>query len=218
MVTKDGAVRAIGRADARVRWTVRTPVGVHTDPGPVGATAPGRLVVSTRKGAVAAFDTADGRTVWTLPHQSDSLVRPTVDGGTVYVSGTSLTVRRAADGKELWTAHGEDAAYHQPVSCGPPTVLAAFGAWPWKLKAATGQELWASHAPGGAVGAGRRRQERDRPRHRRRRRRPADLDLPPPRGRPPLADRRRQPGVRDVRRPAAGAAGVLVPRRSGSAR
>ncbi|MFG2491476.1 PQQ-binding-like beta-propeller repeat protein [Streptomyces caniferus] len=103
LVTKDHRLRAVGRSDAKIRWTtppLDTPFRKATPPGVV---APGRLVLGTEDGNVLAVDTATGRHAWDLRGQSDTFVRPACYGGTVYLDGKSMTARRATDGKELWT-------------------------------------------------------------------------------------------------------------------
>ncbi|MFE6690411.1 PQQ-binding-like beta-propeller repeat protein [Streptomyces sp. NPDC057743] len=103
VLTKDHQLRAIGRSDARIRWTAPLDAPFRTTLTPPGVVAHGRLVLGTNDGNVLAVDTADGRRTWDLRHQSDDFVRPTCHGNTVYLNGLSMTARRITDGKELWT-------------------------------------------------------------------------------------------------------------------
>ncbi|AOP50103.1 serine/threonine-protein kinase [Streptomyces lydicus] len=129
LVTGDHRLRAVGRSDAKVRWTapLDKPFRKVTPPGLV---ADGRLVLGTDDGTVLAVDTANGRRVWDLRGRSDGFVRPSCHGGTVYLGGKSMTARRAADGKELWTVRKRALAgaldtRKQPfVSFGPVTATA----------------------------------------------------------------------------------------------
>ncbi|MEU5235545.1 serine/threonine-protein kinase [Streptomyces lydicus] len=130
LVTEDHRLRAVARSDATVRWT-SAPLGKpFRTVDPPGVVADGRLVLGTDDGNVLAVDTANGRRVWDLRGQSDGFVRPAVHGGTVYLGGRSMTARRAADGKELWTVRKRALAgaldhEKQPfVSFGPVTATA----------------------------------------------------------------------------------------------
>ncbi|MFG2135641.1 PQQ-binding-like beta-propeller repeat protein [Streptomyces sp. NPDC048650] len=153
VLTKDRRLRAVGRSDARIRWTTKPGDGFRGKMAPPGVTADRRLVLSTDEGDVLAFDTADGRQVWDLRKQGDGLLRPAVHGTTVYLNGSSLTARRIGDGKELWTVEEKDSAgrrdrWGPAVAYDDGSVYAVHGSWPRKMKAADGSELW--DGPGGS--------------------------------------------------------------------
>ncbi|WP_407287740.1 protein kinase domain-containing protein [Streptomyces sp. BP-8] len=147
LVTKDHRLRAVGRSDAKVRWTVRPPDGYRGTLAPTGVAAGGRLVVSTDKGDVLAFATSDGHRVWDLRNQWDGVIRPAVHGSTVYLNGRTLTARRLADGKELWKVEARDAAWHKHQDWGPATpydddlLYATHGNWARKIKRSDGSKI-----------------------------------------------------------------------------
>ncbi|ARF57126.1 protein kinase domain-containing protein [Streptomyces gilvosporeus] len=122
-VTKDHRLRAVGRSDGKIRWTAPIDAPFRTRINPPGVTAHGRLVVGTADGNVLAVDTANGRHSWDLRGQSDSYVRPSCYGDTVYFGGRSMTARRITDGKKRWTVRkrGLDGTFN---SWGPVTATA----------------------------------------------------------------------------------------------
>lgn len=156
LVTKDGKLRSVGRSDAKIRWTVPASVRFGGAFEPRGVIGGGRLVVATADGKVIAVDTRDGHQVWDLPGQSEGLIRPAVNDGTVYLHGKTLTARRITDGHEFWTAEEKD-EYDRPVTWGPPTadrdsVYSTAGIWPKRLKRTDGSDVWESR--GESVGGG----------------------------------------------------------------
>ncbi|MFG3116720.1 serine/threonine-protein kinase [Streptomyces sp. NPDC048197] len=128
LVTKDKRLRAVGRSDAKIRWTAPIDKPFRAKVSPPGVAAHGRLVVGTLDGNVLAVDTATGRRVWDLRDRSDTFVRPTLYGDTVYLNGMSMTARRITDGKERWTVRKRAiASLHSPppiVEWGPVTATA----------------------------------------------------------------------------------------------
>ncbi|MFE7313869.1 PQQ-binding-like beta-propeller repeat protein [Streptomyces sp. NPDC057555] len=124
VLTQDHRLRAVGRFDARVRWTAPLDAPFRTAVNPPGVVAHGRLVVGTTDGDVLAVDTADGRRVWDLRHQSDDFVRPTCYGSTVYLNGLSMTARRITDGKELWTVEQRSLMNESGTKWSPVTPTA----------------------------------------------------------------------------------------------
>ncbi|MFD5392884.1 protein kinase [Streptomyces sp. NPDC127097] len=103
LVTKDRRLRAVGRSDAKIRWTAPIDKPFRTKVSSPGIAAHGRLVMGALDGSVLAVDTANGRRVWDLRDLSDTFVRPALYGDTVYLNGLSMTARRITDGKERWT-------------------------------------------------------------------------------------------------------------------
>ncbi|MGI5528379.1 PQQ-binding-like beta-propeller repeat protein [Streptomyces syringium] len=157
VVTKDRRVRAVGRSDARIRWTVELSASLAGKTGPRGVAGRGRLVVATVDGDVVALDTSDGRKVWDLRSQSEGLVRPAVADDTVYLNGRTLTARALADGKERWTAEVKLVSGENPP-WGPPMVHGQFvfavqGDWPRRLNRGDGSTgEWEALYKGGRLG------------------------------------------------------------------
>ncbi|MER6620354.1 PQQ-binding-like beta-propeller repeat protein [Streptomyces sp. NPDC000931] len=60
VITEDGRVRAIGRSDAKVRWTVQVDADLGRKAASRGLAAQRRLVITAADGSVVALDTADG--------------------------------------------------------------------------------------------------------------------------------------------------------------
>ncbi|MEV0370521.1 PQQ-binding-like beta-propeller repeat protein [Streptomyces sp. NPDC050636] len=149
VLTKDRRLRAVGRSDAKIRWTAPLAGDFRGKVSPPGVTAHGRLVLATEDGSVVAVDTADGHQVWDLRKQWDAQVRPAVHGTTVYVNGKTLTARRISDGKELWTVEEKD-AWHKHEDWGPATaydddtLYATHGIWARKMKCSDGSKIWDS--------------------------------------------------------------------------
>ncbi|MEU5129868.1 serine/threonine-protein kinase [Streptomyces mobaraensis] len=87
-------------------WDVRTPIPQAYGRGDSRAAAgSGRLVLfGGDEGNAVALDARTGRTVWRQPHQGIAVGLPPVfSGSTVYLGGSSLTARRAEDGKTIWS-------------------------------------------------------------------------------------------------------------------
>ncbi|WP_406000551.1 PQQ-binding-like beta-propeller repeat protein [Streptomyces sp. NBC_00829] len=63
VVTTDGRLRPIGRSDATVRWTVRSPVDLLAGLGTRGVVAQGRLLCCVPGGDIVAVDTKNGSTL-----------------------------------------------------------------------------------------------------------------------------------------------------------
>ncbi|MFF2810598.1 PQQ-binding-like beta-propeller repeat protein [Streptomyces sp. NPDC058000] len=129
-LTKDHRLRAIGRSDAKIRWTAPIDPPFRAKANPPGVIAEGRLVLATLDGHVLAVDTATGRRVWDIRNQSDRYVRPALSGSTVYFGGHTLTARRITDGKELWHVKEKDylnrPSRYGVVTAYPDAVYAAF--------------------------------------------------------------------------------------------
>ncbi|MER5988803.1 serine/threonine-protein kinase [Streptomyces sp. NPDC001787] len=143
VVTGDGRVRAVGRSDAKVRWTAEAGISLTAESGARGATAPGRLIV-VGGGGVAAFATGDGRRAWVRRGQSTGRPGLAVSGDTVVVSGNRLAALDAGDGKERWAVDTFGKVRGVPVSSGPPTlhgthVYAAVTGFPRRLAIADGK-------------------------------------------------------------------------------
>ncbi|MBC2879553.1 MULTISPECIES: serine/threonine-protein kinase [Streptomyces] len=95
------------------RWTVRKPVPSSIAQPAVAVAGGGRLVVYAGEGGdVVALDARTGRTVWRLPRQNRFKgLLPAISGDTVYLGGKTLTARRVADGKEVWSLPAGTAPY-----------------------------------------------------------------------------------------------------------
>lgn len=115
LVTKDHRLRAVGRSDARIRWTASVPDDFHAKLLPRAAADQGRLVVATTTGHATAVNTTNGRTEWTARNlaKKRTLV-PVAQEGVVYLNGKSLSARRISDGKQLWS-HTKRAYYDNSV-------------------------------------------------------------------------------------------------------
>ncbi|WP_030992449.1 protein kinase domain-containing protein [Streptomyces sp. NRRL WC-3744] len=111
LLTKDRRLRAVGRSDARIRWTVRLPedFGKTILPRPVAHR--GRLVITTSTGRVMAVNTESGRTEWTAHGLAkERALFPAARNGIVVLNGKTLSARSVSDGKQLW-AYTEKAYY-----------------------------------------------------------------------------------------------------------
>ncbi|NED37385.1 serine/threonine-protein kinase [Streptomyces sp. SID8499] len=153
VVTKDGRLRSVRRSDATIGWTAPvadTYRGKLTPPGAVGG---GRLVLPTSEGHVLAVSTSDGRLAWERRWQAIEVgIRPVVQDGVVYLNGRTLTARRVADGREIWSRSATD-IYKKPVEWGPASihtgsVYAAAGDRPERSRAGDGHTVWTSWEPG----------------------------------------------------------------------
>ncbi|MYW69563.1 PQQ-binding-like beta-propeller repeat protein [Streptomyces sp. SID8379] len=146
-VTKIGRVRAVGRADAKVRWTIKAPAEFRKQGLMLTASAArGRLVLVTANGKVLVLDTRDGSVAWTRPSTTDVSVTPAVDGDTVYINGPTLEARRLSDGEVVWTAKIKEPKY-EGENWGPPTVAdgavyVCGGNYPRRLDTRDGSEMW----------------------------------------------------------------------------
>ncbi|WP_330460165.1 serine/threonine-protein kinase [Streptomyces sp. NBC_00820] len=113
LLTKDQRLRAVSRADARIRWTVRLPEDFRKTIVPKPAADQGRLVLTTSTGHAMAVNTKNGRTEWTARDLAkERLLVPAARNGVVHLNGKALTARRISDGKELWT-HTEKHYYDE---------------------------------------------------------------------------------------------------------
>ncbi|MFF7977129.1 protein kinase [Streptomyces sp. NPDC007905] len=123
LLTKDHRLRAVGRADAKIRWTVRLPEDFSKTLLPRSVADRGRLVVTTSTGHAMAVNTRNGRTEWTARHLAkDRYLFPAARNGIVYLNGTTFTARRISDGKQLW-AHSEQAYYdHSDEEWSRPSI------------------------------------------------------------------------------------------------
>ncbi|MFH8931755.1 PQQ-binding-like beta-propeller repeat protein [Streptomyces pristinaespiralis] len=156
VATKDGRLRSVDRSDSKTRWTVRVAVNLRTERPPLGATAAGRLVVSTAEGDVIAVDTTNGRKVWERLRQSDGALYPAYQDGVVYLGGKTLVALDIADGKELWSLQARKDYYGDPQPWGSPTaypgmLFAAQGGWPNRLDPETGKSLWRRGSGNGPI-------------------------------------------------------------------
>ncbi|WP_406304774.1 serine/threonine-protein kinase [Streptomyces sp. NBC_00885] len=147
VVTTDGRVRAVGRSDAKIRWTVNSPADVVKDPRPDAVAAQGRLIFGGKGGLVAALDTSSGRKAWTYATQAETAHTPAVHGQTVYLGGKNLTARRISDGKEIWTKKpykdytGELRPWSTPVVSGD-SVYSMRDKWVRRVKLTDGSAVW----------------------------------------------------------------------------
>ncbi|MFJ2728191.1 PQQ-binding-like beta-propeller repeat protein [Streptomyces collinus] len=104
VLTRDHRLRAVGRSDARIRWTVPLPEDFRKTVLPRPAAHRGTLVLTTSTGHVMAVDTRDGRTRWTARDLAkERFLIPVAQDGVVYLNGKKLSARRISDGKELWS-------------------------------------------------------------------------------------------------------------------
>ncbi|MGW0556823.1 protein kinase domain-containing protein [Streptomyces sp. NPDC002926] len=147
MVTTDDQLRAIGRSDATIRWTVPAPADnlTHSNTGAVAAQ--GRLIFSAPGGVVFAVDTSNGRKAWQFDSGSEISLTPAVQGSTVYLGGKNLTARRISDGKELWRTkphkdyEGNRESWSAPRTDGR-SVFAMRGRWAQRINLADKSLLW----------------------------------------------------------------------------
>ncbi|MEW2083145.1 PQQ-binding-like beta-propeller repeat protein [Streptomyces sp. NPDC005283] len=147
VVTTDGQVRAIGRSDAKVRWTVDSPADVLKDARPSAVAAQGRLIFGAKGGVVVALDASNGSKAWTFPSGAEAVHTPAVHGSTVFLGGKKLTARRISDGKEIWTNKpyedytGELLPWSTPKVNGD-WVYAMRGRWAQRVKLTNGSTPW----------------------------------------------------------------------------
>ncbi|MFI1941115.1 PQQ-binding-like beta-propeller repeat protein [Streptomyces purpureus] len=154
VVTKAGKLRSISRKDAKIRWTVSSPVRLDTDIRPRGAAALGRLVLCAESGTILAVDTRDGRKAWTFESGAKVLFAPVINGDRVFFGGKNLTSRQLADGKEIWTTKPSKDAWDRPEAWSVPNVVdgavyAMCGVFVQRVRRTDGALLWQS---GSAIG------------------------------------------------------------------
>lgn len=122
VLTKDGRLRGVRRADATIRWTAKLPAAYRGTLSTKTALGGGRLVLPTTDGHVLAVATEDGRVAWERREQAEKLpIEPFVQGGVVYVNGKTLTAVKVADGTEIWSEPTAD-MYRIPAEWGPVAV------------------------------------------------------------------------------------------------
>lgn len=120
LITDDGRVRSVGRADAEIRWTVETRAELGTGAASRGLAAHGRLVVTTPGGDVVALDTATGRQVWERRGQAEGgRAKLALSGRSLCVTGKRFYALDIVGGKDLWVA---EAPGGDPAFWGPPTI------------------------------------------------------------------------------------------------
>ncbi|MFJ8649238.1 serine/threonine-protein kinase [Streptomyces sp. NPDC093546] len=121
VATEDNRVRAVGRSDGRLRWTVRLDTDLRREAQPRGTVSHGHLAVTTKDGDVTALDTRDGRTVWNVRQESDERVETLASGRTLFLSGHRFRAVDITTGKQQWIA---DLARQDgtPMRWGPPAV------------------------------------------------------------------------------------------------
>ncbi|MFI0190025.1 protein kinase [Streptomyces sp. NPDC017082] len=146
--TKDHRLRAVGRSDARIRWTVSPPAEFRDTIAPEGAVADhGMLVLATTTGHAFALDARTGRTAWTLYHQARKrALLPAARDGVVYLNGKSLSARRITDGRELWQdtdKYADPPEYSRPSVFGD-SVYACVGGTTVRLAVRDGDQVWFS--------------------------------------------------------------------------
>lgn len=113
LVTKDHRLRAVGRSDAKIRWTVRIPDDFRKTIMPRSAADQGKLVITTTNGHAMAVNTRNGRAQWTIRHlANDQYLIPIARNGIVYLGGETLSARRISDGKQLWKRTDRDYSDH----------------------------------------------------------------------------------------------------------
>ncbi|MGJ5752944.1 serine/threonine protein kinase [Streptomyces puniciscabiei] len=145
VLTKEGRVRSIGRADAKVRWTATVPADFRQKVIPPGAVGQGRVIIPASNGSVLALRTSDGRTVWSrTAHLSsdDFTVRPAADGDTVYLNGKTLEARRLSDGQITWAAKpGDEDGFGAPA-VSTDAVYATRGSYLTRRDKRDGSDMW----------------------------------------------------------------------------
>nr|WSY51296.1 serine/threonine-protein kinase [Streptomyces sp. NBC_00886] len=149
LITKDDRLRSVGRADAKVRWTVTVPADFRKKllaPAVVGR---GRLVMGTSDGNFLAVDTSNGRTAWSRLDHVDTGVRPAVHGDTAYLNGTTLDAVRLSDGKKIWSTKPHGGTYRDrwgTATVSGDTLYATEGIYPARLDPRDGSQMWSSYS------------------------------------------------------------------------
>ncbi|MER6344185.1 protein kinase domain-containing protein [Streptomyces sp. NPDC001595] len=153
VLTQDDRLCAVGRSDARVRWTAALPAryrGMLTAKAALGG---GRLVLPTTDGHVLAVAADDGRFVWERRDQAEKAsVAPVARNGVVYLNGRTLTALRITDGEKIWSRETKD-MYDIPAEWGPVTVhggsvYAVGGMLPERLRTGDGSRVWRARKSG----------------------------------------------------------------------
>ncbi|WKX72922.1 serine/threonine-protein kinase [Streptomyces sp. XD-27] len=139
LVTRGGALRAIGLASRRPLWTVPSPVET-SGPAPAAAVADGHLVVYGADGRAAALGTERGEVRWGPRVVGRRALPPAIADGTVYLGGKSLVALELANGEQRW-AHPSTAP---AMGWGPPVVQGKL------LYAVDGSNLYARDRRDGA--------------------------------------------------------------------
>ncbi|MFI1365322.1 protein kinase domain-containing protein [Streptomyces griseochromogenes] len=123
LLTKDDRLRAVGRSDAKIRWTDQLPDDFRKTLLPRSAIDQGRLVVTTTSGHALAVNTEDGRAEWAARNLAkERYLFPAARNGIVCLNGNTLTAYRISDGKKLW-AHTEKAYYdHSNEEWSQPSI------------------------------------------------------------------------------------------------
>ncbi|MCI4040504.1 PQQ-binding-like beta-propeller repeat protein [Streptomyces sp. TRM75563] len=126
VITDDGRIRAIGRSDAKVRWTVEVDADLGVKAASRGLAAQRRLVITAVHSSVVALDTADGRQVWQHRQLTVSgRAQADQSDGTLCVTGKQLSAFDLVSGKKLWSTdrpklpHGNPAFWSSPTVDGP---------------------------------------------------------------------------------------------------
>ena len=153
----DGGLYALDRDNGRVLWTFSAFTGTG------GLAAGGDTVyLASSDSAGGLYAIRSGRMIWHIPSHGGITVNPVADGDLIYVvtNGGGTYALRAADGREVWNFRPGT------VTAGGLDYAAATGAvpGPWltggrvyvgdghgavhALRAADGQEIWHSPAPG----------------------------------------------------------------------
>ncbi|HET6360235.1 protein kinase domain-containing protein [Streptomyces sp.] len=146
VVTTEGRLRAIGRSDAKIRWTVDSPADLLKE-APSGVATQGRLILCAKGGAVVAFNTSNGRKEWQFQSGDKGIHRPAVQGNTVFLGGKNLTARRISNGAEIWTTkpfkdfEGKSWNWSTPTVNGD-WVYVMCGEWAKRVKAKDGTVQW----------------------------------------------------------------------------
>ncbi|BFO14049.1 hypothetical protein SHKM778_04370 [Streptomyces sp. KM77-8] len=123
VITEDGRVRAIGRSDAEVRWTVRVDADLGEKAASRGLAARRRLVITAADGSVVALDTADGREVWQHRRLTGSgRAQADHSGGTLCVTGKQLYAFDLAGGRRLWSTDSPKLPDGAPAFWSSPTI------------------------------------------------------------------------------------------------
>ncbi|MEU5536541.1 PQQ-binding-like beta-propeller repeat protein [Streptomyces sp. NPDC020362] len=154
VVTKDHRLRAVGRSDARLRWTVSVPERFRTGLSRQGTVDSGTLVVSTTAGHALAVSTKTGRTLWTVYDQAKKTqLVPVASDGVVYLNGRTLSGRRISDGKEVWRGLNESGTSSEwgPAGVFDDYVFATVGGFTERLSLRKGRKDW--FAPNGTDGS-----------------------------------------------------------------
>ncbi|NUV69909.1 PQQ-binding-like beta-propeller repeat protein [Streptomyces sp. CAI-121] len=123
VITEDGRVRAIGRSDAKVRWTVKVDADLGEKAASRGLAAQRRLVITAADGSVLALDTADGRQVWQHRQLTDSgRARADQSDGTLCVTGKQLSAFDLLSGKKHWSTKSPKLPNGDPAFWSSPTI------------------------------------------------------------------------------------------------